>query len=361
MQSIDSSAERFLVIGGGSIARRHVSNLQRLGITTLAIVETSTSRQNELSRTFGVHVFPDLDCGLDWAPTVALVCTPTSLHLEHALAAARAGCHLFIEKPIAHTLEGLAELLEEVAERHLKSLVGCNFRFHPGLAHTKDLLESEAIGRVVSARATFGHYLPDWHPWEDYRRGYSARRELGGGVILDRIHEIDYLMWLLGDVRCVFAMAGHLSHIGGDTEDTAELLIEFVGGTLGSVHLDYVRRTYDCRLEVTGDEGSILWSYPDNEVKWYCARDGEWKARSWPNLESNSLYLAEMRHLLAVVTSAESSRQDCSSALRPLQVAIAAKASAASGRRMDLSNSTVDTKASVVTASDPAHGHSETP
>src|SRR6185295_11630253 len=97
---------------------------------------------------------------------------------------------------------------------------------------------------------------------------YSARRELGGGVLLDRIHELDYLCWLLGDATAVTALIGHLSHLEIDTEDTVEILLRFASGAFGSVHVDYVRRAYDCALEIVGDEGTIQWRYQDHEVRW---------------------------------------------------------------------------------------------
>jgi len=325
---------RFLIIGCGSIGKRHLGNLKQLGVQDIIAFDIRPERRQEVQQRFGVPVFAELSAALDQNPGAAVVCTPTSLHLPHALAAAQANYHLFIEKPIADSLEGIEELLAEVRRRRLVTFVQCNFRFHPGLRLVKSLLEEEKIGRVVSARAQFGQYLPDWHPWEDYRQSYSARKDLGGGVILDRIHEIDYLRWLLGEVTEVFAVMGHLSHLEVDTEDVAEIFLRFATGTLGSIHLDYVRRTYDCSLEIIGDEGIIRWRYQDHLLSWYLAKESQWYSRQWPRYEGNMMYLEAMRNFLRALQGEEASAQDAAEGVRVLAIALAAKQAALEGKML---------------------------
>lgn len=313
------------MVGCGSIGKRHLSNLKQLGASKLVAFDPREDRRLEVSERLGIPTFDDLAGALDEETEVALICTPTHLHIEHALAAARRGCHLFIEKPISDSLEGVGELLEEVGRRQLVTLVGCNYRFHPGLRHAKRLLHEKVVGKVISARAEFGQFLPDWHPWEDYKEGYSARRSLGGGVLLDRIHEIDYLRWLLGDVTEVAAMIGHASDLEIDTEDTADVLLRFNNGVFGSIHLDYVRRAYNSRLEITGDQGIIEWCYQDTSVRWYVAAEGCWHSMQWPRYDNNQMYLDEMRHFLTALAAEEVAELDVPGGIRDLAVALAAK------------------------------------
>jgi predicted dehydrogenase len=326
------SSKRILVVGGGSIGTRHLANLQRLGMADLAMVEVSSDRRAELSGRSDVTMFADYESGLRWRPEAVLICTPTSLHLDQANRAAENGCHLFVEKPISHRWDGVVDCLSYIGQQGLQTLIGCNFRFHPGMQLAKDLLDQGGFGRIVSARAWFGQYLPDWHPWEDYRRGYSARRELGGGVILDRIHEIDYLMWLLGDIVEVYAMAEKLSHLESDTEDSAALLLRFKSGALGEVHLDYVRRRYDCGFELVGDEGTIRWSYPESALSWYRAETGVWQRKHWPAFDSNQPYMIEMEHFLSILNGDEESAQSAQEGAGRLAVALACIESAQSRR-----------------------------
>src|SRR5262249_14827724 len=156
---------------------------------------------------------------------------------QTACTALQAGAHVLVEKPLGNALDGVVELVE-LARRSRRLLgVGYHLRFHPGVARLKALVEAGAIGRVVSAPAECGEYLPDWHPWEDYRAGYAARRTLGGGAVLTFSHELDALCWLLGAPRAVTAIAAHASALEVDVEDVAEVVFAFESGAIGSVHV----------------------------------------------------------------------------------------------------------------------------
>ncbi len=323
---------RLAIIGCGSIGKRHLRNLKHLGFQELLAFDIQESRCQEVQKEYGVPAYRDRNEILDQRPQVAFICTPTRSHLEDAVWAARAGCHLFIEKPVADSLEGAAALLDLVEQRRLLTMVGCTFRFHPGLRQAKALVDQGALGTIISARAQFGQYLPDWHPWEDYRQGYSARRDLGGGVLLDRIHELDYLRWLLGEVTEVGALMGHLSHLEIDTEDTVEVLLRFARGAFGSIHLDYVRRLYDCSLEIIGDQGLVRWSYQDHRISWYLARDGVWSGQAWPRYDGNAMYLEQLRNFFQVLEGKESSALTAAEGYRVLAIALAAREAAAAGK-----------------------------
>jgi predicted dehydrogenase len=294
-------------------------------------------RRDEAAAIGAARVFGALADAWSWSPDVALVTVPNSLHLPLALEAARRDCHLFIEKPLSHRLNGLGELLSVVDERSLVTLVGCNMRFHPGIRKIKSLLDEGTIGRVVSARVEGGQYLPDWHPWEDYRHGYSARRDLGGGIILDGVHEIDYLRWILGEVGLVACLSGRLARLEIDTEDTAGILLRFLNGTIGELHMDYVQRAYSRTCQIIGDEGTIRWDYTSGEVRCYTAAAQGWQVfPNPPGWEANQMYLDEMRHFLKCIAGEEKPLADVYEGKRTLEVALAAKESAASRRMIQL-------------------------
>ena len=328
---------RFLILGCGSIGKRHLTNLQALGIRELLVFEQEPSRRAEITARFGVACAESLEQAWAWGPQVVFVTVPTHLHLPLALAAAERGCHLFVEKPLAHTLEGTEELVKVAARQKLISLVGCNLRFHPGLRRVKQLLEERVVGQVCSARVEVGQYLPDWHPQEDYRKNYSARRSMGGGIILDAIHELDYIRWLLGEVESVHAFCGKLSRLEIETEDTAAILLRFVAGPIAEVHLDYVQRAPRRTCQIIGDEGTILWEYGAGKVTWFTAGSRQWQ--TWENpagWETNQMYVDELRHFLACLEGRESSTLDLAEGRRVLRIALAAKESSPTGRTMHL-------------------------
>lgn len=324
----------FLVIGCGSIGQRHLRNLRCLGIENLVAFDTLPERREQVRKSLGVSTFGSLSDALKSGPDVAMVTTSTSSHIEVALEAAERGCHLFIEKPLSHTLDGVDLLLSVVQEKGLMTLAGCNMRFHPGLATIKKLLDDDAVGKVVAVRVQSGQWLPDWHPWEDYRTGYSARQDLGGGIILDGVHELDYISWLMGsEVQQVSCFAGKLSRLEIDTEDTAAILLRYSDGSIGEVHLDYVQRAYSRSCHIIGEEGTIRWDEAEGRVCHYSASTKSWHTYPDPSgWETNEMYLEEMRHFLRCLAGEETPALDLVGARRVLDVALAAKKSAESSQ-----------------------------
>lgn len=333
-RSAQPASPSLVVVGCGSIGQRHIRNLLALGVRRIIAVDPRQERRDAVSAEFKIEAVDALDRAWAASPDAALIATPTSLHVPLALEAAQHHCHLFIEKPLSDRLDALVDrLLATVRDHHLVTLVGCNLRFHPGLVKVKQLLDEGAIGRIVAARVEVGQYLPDWHPWEDYRQGYSARRELGGGVILDAIHELDYIQWLLGEVREVSCFAGRLSRLEIDTEDTAAILLRFAGGTIGEVHLDYVQRAYSRACHLIGEEGTIRWDYTAGEVRCFLATTGTWQ--TYPNLAGwgpNQMYLEEMRHFLRCLAGEQQPLVDVAEGARVLALAVAAKTAAETGQ-----------------------------
>ena len=330
------AATTIIIAGLGSIGRRHLHNLRALGLQDVVLYRTGrgTLPDEDLA---GLPTETDLAVALARRPQAVIISNPTALHLPVALAAAQAGCHLLIEKPVSHSLDGLDQLAAIVQDRELQVLVGFQFRFHPGLCTIKQLVDDGAIGTVVYAHAHWGEYLPGWHPWENYRRSYSARADLGGGVILTLCHPFDYLRWLLGEVQTVSAMAGQLSGLELEVEDTADISLKFESGVIGTVHLDYVQRPPSHWLQITGDAGTIRWDNADGDVLCYRVDQGEWeKIPAPPDFERNTMFLDEMRHFLDCIAGRAEPLVTLEDGIRALEIALAAKRSVAEERVIDL-------------------------
>jgi len=296
---------KFLIAGLGSIGRRHFRNLRALGEHDILLYRThkATLPDDELA---GVPVETDLHAALAHKPDAVIVSNPTALHLDVAIPAAEAGCHLFLEKPISHSMEGVDKLREAVARNGVRVLVGFQFRFHPGLRTVKDLLARGEIGQPVSVRAHWGEYLPNWHPWEDFRVGYAARPELGGGVVLTLCHPLDYLRMLLGEAEVAWSLTSNQG-LGLPVEDTAEVGLRFANGAVGSVHLDYVQRPPGHWLELVGTEGTIRWDNADGAVKIFRVSNNDWETVLPPaGFERNTMFADEMKHFVAIMRGEQS-------------------------------------------------------
>ncbi len=282
----------------------------------------------EFEKEFAVQTFEDLDRALDQKPDAVFVTNPTSLHIAVALKAAGRGIPLFIEKPLSDTLDGVDSFIRVCEEKKLPVLLGYKMRFHPAIRAIKGLLDSGRIGKILSLRAEYGGYLPDWHPWEDYRRMYSAQKSLGGGVILDAaIHELDYIYWLAGPVREVKALSGKVSDLEIETEDTVEILLGFESGAIGSVYASYAHRPDYRACRITASEGSLVWDTRLNRIEVYAADSKSWEHLSLPvSWDANEMFVEELRHFLDCLEGRQAPCHSLSDARHVLALALKAKA-----------------------------------
>jgi predicted dehydrogenase len=316
----------FLIIGGGSIGKRHLKNLLSLK-ETAAVCEPIKDRAKAIADEYRVQTFLKLENALKNRFDAALITNPNIYHLTSAIEAAKAGCHLFIEKPLSHSLKGVDGLIKLVVKKKLKTLLGCNWKFYPSFKQMKALVDKKAIGKIMSFTIIAGQYLPDWHPWEDYRKGYSANRSLGGGVLLDS-HELDYLQWFLGPIKKLASFTGKYSDLEIDTEDIAEMIVELKGKVVGNVHVDYIQHPYRKIYFFYGEKGAMEWSFREKKISMYLADKKEWQFfNEDPGYDINGMYLEEMRHFINVVKGEERSLTDIYKARQILEVIEAAKRS----------------------------------
>jgi predicted dehydrogenase len=326
---------KFLIAGLGSIGRRHFRNLLALGERDILLYRTQRSSlpDDELA---GFPVEIDLQAALAHNPQAVIISNPTSLHLDVAIPAAEAGCSILLEKPVSHTLEGMERLELALQTGGGRMLVGFHFRFHPTLRKAAELIQAGRLGKLLSVHAHWGAYLPDWHPWEDFRQGYSARSDLGGGVVLTLSHPLDYLRFLIGEVGSLWAFTSSQG-LGLPVEDTAEIGLRFSSGVIGSLHLDYNQRPPAHHFDIIGTQGSLRWDNIDGSLDVYDA-DMQTRQNFEPpaGFERNQLFLDEMSHFLSVLrgeTDPLCTWQDGKQALR---LALAALQSAEQGRLIEM-------------------------
>ncbi|MCJ7624121.1 MAG: Gfo/Idh/MocA family oxidoreductase [Anaerolineaceae bacterium] len=323
---------RFLIAGYGSIGRRHMRNLLAQGEKDILLFRThkSTLPDDELDN-FVVET--DIQAALDHKPDAVIVANPTAYHLDVAIPAAKAGCHLLLEKPISHNYERLNILEGALRDNQSHALVGFQFRYHPGLQQIKDLLDEGEIGKPVSVHAHWGEYLPGWHPWEDYRKSYSAREDLGGGVVLTLSHPLDYLRWLLGEVDTVWAFTQKISDLEMQVEAVAEIGLQFSQGTIGSLHLNYIQQPSTHRLEIVGTRGTIRWDNSDGVTRLFKPDSTKWISFPLPEgFERNDLFLSEINHFIKVIQGKEEPVCTLEDGKRALKLAIAVHKSAQYGK-----------------------------
>lgn len=340
---------KVLMVGLGSIGQRHMRNLltilgeeaefiaYRVRKNDTVITETLSVEEGvTLDKKYSFVSFGDLQEALNQGPQAVFICNPSSLHMPVALEAARNGCHLFIEKPLSHNLEGIDELASLVKQNNLVTFVGFQLRFHPCFIKLKKLLAEERIGNLLAVHMEVGEYLPAWHKWEDYQGMYASRRELGGGVVLTQIHEIDYAIDLFGCPRSVYAIGGHYSSLELDVEDTANVIMEcpHKNRTLPVfLHMDYIQRPPSRKCRVIGEKGAITMDFHALSVS-TVYNSGEEELYKIDDFDRNRLFLDELTHFLACIDGKEVSLVDVKKARSGMAVAIAIKKSMENGEKV---------------------------
>lgn len=277
-----------LVIGVGSIGSRHVSNLLLMGYEKITLITRRKEFPSHWPEFSVYSAFSQIPNSSEF--THVLICSPTARHLEDLINVVKSGISsIFLEKPLSHSLEGLSELMDLI-QPHQKIVMGFDLRFDPGLNKVKEILDNGRIGKVLSANSFVGQYLPNWRPHEDYRQGSSALKSKGGGVLLDLVHEFDYLFWLLGQVSSLGAFYQTNSELEIETEDIADVLIKFESGSTALLHLDYHQRNLIRYCHITGTKGSLLWNLADKLVNW-TDENGEVKNFDFSSSDRNDRFL----------------------------------------------------------------------
>jgi predicted dehydrogenase len=323
-----SMPERVLIVGLGSIGRRH-ARLARQLMADAEIVALTRRDTQDLDVAGVDRCVNSLEEALRFGPGIAVVATPATRHLEVALALAAAGVHLLVEKPISSSSPGVCDLIRVCHERGVALMTGYNLRFSPSLNCLRTLVAERRVGRVLSVRAEIGQFLPSWRPDADYRTTVSAQAQLGGGVLLELSHDVDYLRWIFGEVEWVSAVVLKQSSLDIDVEDVAHVVMSFMrrddhAPVVATLNMDFIRYDTTRGCTVIGEGGSLRWDALAGTVEVFDPAAQSWELVFKHESGRDETYLAEWRHLIDCVATAKSplvSGVDGLAALRIIEAA----------------------------------------
>ncbi len=312
---------KVLIVGLGSIGKRHLDNLITHFDTDIIIC---SKRKDLISPIYKkCKIFDSIEQCIDEKPDIGFITNITSNHVTTALKLVKAGIDIFIEKPLSNSLDKVDELLKLSDNKKLISYIGCNLRFHKCLQKIKEMISNDELGKILSVQAHSGSYLPDWHPYEDYRKSYASRKELGGGVVLTCIHEIDYLYWFFGDVQEVFAMSGKFSKLELNVDDLAAILMKFKNNVVAEVHLDYFQKPDFRSCRIIGSKGTVYWDSETNTVKMYDSITKKWIEKfSISNYERNTMYVDELKYYISCTKKRENTMNNIKEGIKVLKIAL---------------------------------------
>ena len=322
-------------MGYGSIGKRHTDNLLNIG--KLEIIVYSKNKESFKLVKKGVKIFTSFKDALKEKPDISIICNETSFHIDTAIKLAKINSHLFIEKPLSHSLVNLTKLLKIVKRKKLITMVGCNMRFHDGIKSIKKLLDKNELGQIFSVTAENGSYMPDWHPGEDYHISYASNKKMGGGVVLTQIHEIDYLFWFFGKVSNVLSISDKLSDLQLDVEDFSSSILKFKNNIVAEIHLDYYQKPSVRKCKIIGRKGKIIWNYENNHLQIFKNSTKKLSTKLIDKkFDRNKMYVEELKYFLNCVNNKKTCMNSIIEAYEVQKIAFAMKNSSNKGKKISL-------------------------
>lgn len=296
---------RFLVVGLGSMGKRRIRNLLHLGEREIAGYDPRNDRRDETSSRYTVTTFSDVDEAFeDFRPDAVIVSTPPDLHVRYGQMSLARGRHFFAEASVV--ADGMDELIALSRSRPgLVAAPSCTMRYHPSVRRTKQAMEIREVGDPKVFTYHFGQWLPDWHPWEDYRTFYASQRDTGACREIVPF-ELSWLTWVFGPIERVAGMRGKLTRLETEIDDAYQVLLHFASGLLGHLLVDVIARAPVRSFRLCGDEGTVEWQATERTLRVYTSQRGSWETAEEPRrvqepgyVYGEDMYIDEMRDFVA--------------------------------------------------------------
>jgi predicted dehydrogenase len=304
--------KRILFIGLGGAGQRHLrlfkENLKDSEVEFIAYRSTnktpllnpdfSVNQEESIEDVYQVRIYDDLEGVLNLKPDLAVISTPSSMHLEYAQLCASKGINVFVEKPISNSLKGLYTLKDTIEKNNVAIQVGFQRRFHPHLGKIKEIVKSGSLGQILTVNFTVASYIPRWHPYENYLDLYACRKKLGGGVLLTEIHEIDLVVWYFGMPKSVVCIGGTYSNVGMDVEDTVRLTLDYIDFSV-QINLTFWQKHHERSLSICGEEGRLSWSQDEDLlIEEYFDKTGENAKHDNPDPGNDAMFNSQIKSLI---------------------------------------------------------------
>ncbi len=318
---------KFICIGAGSIGKRHIRNLISIGVSPSEItaVDPREDRLQEVTNIGVKATYSNLETALvSGSFDAGIICSPTNLHISQGITLAQKGIHILMEKPLADNLEDIDKFKDTIEKNNVVVLMAYIFRFSPLTLKVKELIKNQAVGKVLFVRGEFSEYLPDWHPYEDYRSFYMAEKKQGGGSILDQSHIMDLIHFLFGGFKSVYALNGNLSSLEVNSDDFSELTVTLKNGIVASIHTDMFGRDHKKELEIKGEKGNIYWNSGDNKVTHYCSEKKITSVYQKFSSDFNLNYIDELKHFIRCCKGSESPLASLQDGIETMELILAA-------------------------------------
>jgi predicted dehydrogenase len=334
---------KFLVVGLGSMGKRRIRNLKHLKAGEILGFDLRADRRQEAEKKYGIKTLETFEQAMSEDPDALIISTPPDQHLKYALTAARNEKHFFVEASVL--LEGMDELIALCEKKDIVAAPSRTMQFHPSVKLLKEIVEKNEIGKVLTFTHHLAAYLPDWHPWEDYRSFYISKKETGGCREMVAF-ELVWLTWLFGEIKSISCLKKKLSNLKADIDDAYQVILDFEKGPLGHMLIDVGSRVTGRECKLMGEEGMVVWDSNARSVKVFRAGEKKWK--KYPEPEgafepgyayriNEEMYIEEMAHFIKAIKGEEKYTYSLSEDKKVLEILQLAERSSEEGICISLS------------------------
>jgi predicted dehydrogenase len=288
-----------LVVGAGSVGKRHLKNLVDLGCKVSAM-DPREDRQKEAMEQVNLEkTYSDFQTSLDALKEFdgVVIASPPKFHIEQCQAIESFGMPILLEKPVS---PGLPEAKTLNATQKGKILLGYSYRWWKPLREFKTHIQNGTIGKILNARFVMSAHLEDWHPWERYQDFFMSSKDLGGGALLDESHFLDLMIWFFGMPESVFSRIEKISSLEIETDDNVDIIAAYQNGLRISIHLDLYGRPHEKYIVLTGEKGTLKWSFSPNCISFSNSAEQEWEEELFIG-ERNDMFLDTAKEFVAIM------------------------------------------------------------
>lgn len=332
-----SKVKTALIIGAGSIGQRHILNLKNIGIHDIIALRSKKGHYKILPQELGVKEVHNVDELKNINPDIAIISNPSSLHIDSALKIAKNIKGIFIEKPISNNLNGCNYLIDIMNDKKIVSFVGHNLMFHPIIKQIRKFINENDIGKIINIQCQVGQWLPDWHPYEDFKNAYYARKDLGGGVALSLIHEIHLAIELAGLPIHVLGEISEYKKLNLDVDVCSDLMIKHASGAVSQIHLDFLQSPSHRSGIVTFERAWLSYDFNKMEITAQRINEDAYELYKNSDYDSNKMYIDEIKEFVCMVEEGRiKHKYDALSSLESLKVVEALFKSHESGKRAEI-------------------------
>lgn len=287
-----------IVVGCGSIGQRHIKNLKNIGVKSIFAFRTRKGFYQDLPSELGVIELNNWSAVAKEKLDIAIISNPTSLHLDTALNFIPNVKGILMEKPLSNSLEGVGRLISLINKNNTVFFMGHNLMFHPIVLNIKEFVNLNDIGKIINIQCQVGHWLPDWHPYENYKESYFAKKKLGGGAALTLIHEIHMAIELAGKPIevCGMKSSSSLLDVDKNIDVISDIMIKHNSGCVSQIHMDYVQKPFHRSGLITFERGWISYDFSEKKVVAQ-THHNKFPVVIWSdkNYNTNEMYMNELK------------------------------------------------------------------